>query len=573
MRPWTRTRTAPVLALSCALLLAVPALALCSPAEDHAPGGGPPHAERHASESGVDNGTWVDHDGRPIPQPPDWEPNFWGHQFREAIIEPLSHAFDIPDKMLFVARILGAHTRREAVNVNAFDEVPNSTWFTNRNHVRAVPVADLVRGPDSLAIPAKPWIIKHAKQHGASAGFQIKDADGKRWVVKLDPRDHPQLSAGADMVARTLVHAAGYNVPHNEPVRFRKSDLKIDEDLLRGTKGEHFTEASLDSLLSRGAVLSDGAYSAFASLFLPGHVLGSPSMRRRRPGDSNDWYMHTNRRELRGLYVLCSWIDDWDTKDHQFLDTFIARPDSLGHVDHYLLDVGSSFGAQANGPKALWQGYESTVDFGWIARRLVMFGFAVEPWRRAHENSGIPSVGNFESDVFYPGRFATEQQQAAFREMTDADAYWGAKIVASFSDAQIAAAVGSAHYEDPRAREFLMRNLIERRDKIARYWFGRVAPLDFFWIKDGVLRFHDLAVETGLAGARGYDVEVESEGGHSRARERVRMIAAEMDLRNLGNGASRLKLEFSIPGSGSTPVRVELRRTGPGWIVTQVRHG
>jgi len=557
MRPRIRSRTALALSLSCALLLASPRFVLCSTAQD---------------SSQTDKGTWVDHDGRPIPQPPDWEPNFWGHQFREAIVEPLSHAFDIPDKFLFVARALGAHTRQEAVNVNAFDEVPNSTWFTNRNNIRAVPIEDLARGPDSLAVPTKPWVIKHAKSNGASSGFQIKDADGKKWLVKLDPRGYPQLSAGADMIARTLVHAAGYNVPHNEPVRFQRSDLTIDDELLRGTKGERFTEAELDTLLSRGAVLSDGAHSGFASLFLPGHVLGSPSMRRRRPDDTNDWYRHTNRRELRGLYVLCSWIDDWDTKDHQFLDTFAARPDSTGHVDHFLLDVGSSFGAQANGPKALWQGYEDTVDFGWIARRFVTFGFTVEPWRRAHQDSGIPSVGNFESEVFHPNHFATEQPQAAFREMTDADAYWGAKLVASFSDAQIAAAVGSAHYEDQRATDFLVRNLIERRDKIARYWFGRVAPLDFFYVEGNALRFHDLAVDIGLTGARGYDAEVVSGGGRARPHGRIHLATAEMSLRDIGSDVSRVSLKITVSGSDSKPAWVELRSRGSGWIVTRVRH-
>jgi hypothetical protein len=571
MLPRTPSRAALGLVLLGALWLAGPGRVLCSAAED-APGT-PSLAARDTSAYASDRVTWFDHDGRPIRQPPDWEPNFWGHQFREAVVEPLSHAFDIPDKMLFVARLLGAHTRRDAVNVNELDEVPNSTWFTNRNHIRTVPVADLAQGPDSSAAPAKPWVIKHAKQGGASAGFQIKDAHGVKWLVKLDPRDHPGLSSGADQVARTLVHAAGYNVPHNESVRFTRSDLTIDKDLLQGTKGEHFSGADLDTLLSRGAVLPDGSYSAFASLFLPGHVLGSPSMRRLRPGDSNDWYRHTNRRELRGLYVLCSWIDDWDTKDHQFLDTFQAGPDSLGHVDHYLLDVGSSFGAQANGPKALWQGYESTVDFGWIARRFVMLGFAVEPWRRAHENSEIPAVGNFESEVFYPEHFATEQQEAAFREMTDADAYWGAKIVASFSDAQIAAAVSSARYDDARASDFLVRNLIERRGKIARYWFGRVAPLDFFWMEDGVLRFHDLAQEIGLTGARGYDVEVEWEGGRGGKHQRVALTTPQMDLRSLGHDASRLELTLSIQGSGSKPARVELRRLGADWVVTRVRHG
>jgi len=526
----------------------------------------------HASVPRVDPRTEVDHDGLPIPQPKDWEPNFWGHQFREGIVEPLSHAFDIPDKMLFVARMLGADTRRPSVNVNAFDEVPNSTWFTNRNVQRAIPLAELAQGPDSSTVPAKPWIIKHAKGGGASAGFQIKDADGKKWLVKLDPRDHPQLSSGADMVARTLVHAAGYNVPHNQPVRFTRGDLTIDGDLARGTKKERFTEADLDTMLAHGAVLSGGEYSGFASLFLSGHVLGAPSMRRLRPGDSNEWYSHTNRRELRGLYVLCSWIGDWDTKDHQFLDMFRSRADSLGHVDHYLLDVGSSFGAQANGPKALWQSYESTVDLGWIARRFVMFGFAVEPWRRAHQDSGIPSVGNFESEVFHPQHFATEQEQAAFREMTDADAYWGAKIVLSFSDAQIAAAVGSARFEDPRAGAFLTRNLIERRNKIARFWFDRVAPLDFFWMEGNTLRFHDLATETGLVPARGYEAEVEPEGG-AGTHGRLHMTDPEMDLTNLGAGASRLTLEISVAGARSKPVRVELTRTGSDWAVTRVRHG
>jgi hypothetical protein len=203
----------------------------------------------------------------------------------------------------------------------------------------------------------------------------------------------------------------------------------------------------------------------------------------------------------------------------------------------------------------------------------VTFGFAVEPWRRAHQNSAIPAVGNFESEVFHPQHFATEQQEAAFREMTDADAYWGAKIVASFSDAQIAAAVGSAHYEDPRATEFLVHNLVERRDKIARFWFGRVAPLDFFWMEDGVLRFQDLEQDIGLTGARAYDVEIESEGGRAGNHRRLTLSTAEMDLRSLESRVSKLELTFSIQGSGAKPARVELRRLGPSWVVTRVRHG
>jgi len=136
------------------------------------------------------------------------------------LFDPLAHVFDVPDKVLLIPGAFGAHTPREAVDVNAYDEVPNSSWFTNRNHVRAVPVAELRQGPDSAVVPAKPWTIEHLKGGGMSTGFWIKDAAGKRWLVKLDPSGGPQLSSGADKIARTLLHAAGYNVPTMSPSGF-----------------------------------------------------------------------------------------------------------------------------------------------------------------------------------------------------------------------------------------------------------------------------------------------------------------------------------------------------------------
>ena len=560
-----------VLGPSCALLLLAPVLARCAPEDEHAQIGGPPRGVGYAAE--IAESTWVDHDRHAIRRPPDWEPSYWGRRFHQGLIAPLTHVFDIPDKLLWAVRAFGGHTQREAVNVNSFDEAPNSAWFTNRNHMRAVPVAELSQGPDSVFLPPKPWTIKHAKQGGWSGGFQIKAADGKKWLVKLDPHGYPQLGSGADMVARTLLHAAGYNVPHNEPVRFGRGDVTIDADLARGAKGEQFTHADLDSVLAYGAVFPDGSYSAAASLFIPGHALGSPSMSRLRPGDSNDWYASINRRELRGLFALCSWINNWDTEDHQFLDMFVETRDSLGHVEHYILDAGSSFGASATGPKALWEGHEYGVDLKWTARRILTLGFVEEPWRRARQETGIPSIGNYESAVYRPQDFTQLVQQPAFREMTDRDGYWGAKIVASFSDAQIAAAVEAAHYDDPRASDYLVRNLIVRRDKIARHWFGRVAPLDFFSVQDGALRFHDLAVDVGLVGTRAYDIKVTSTGKPAVSIEYVHVMNAELPLLKLGNGASRLSLELSVAGNRAEPAYVELTRRGDQWIVTRVVHG
>ena len=516
--------------------------------------------------------TWVDGDGRPIPRPPDGETTYWGERFHRSITEPVAHIFDVPDKLLLVAHAFGARTRREAVNVNAFDEVPNSSWFTNRNHVRAIPVAELAQGPDGVDMPRKPWTIKHPKEGGVTEGFQVLDADGRKWLIKLDPRGYAQIGSGADMVARTLYHAAGYNVPHNEPVRFRREDLVIAPDLLKGAKGERYTEADLDSALAWGAQFADGSYSACASLFIAGHIVGSPSTTRRRRGDANDWYAHVNRRELRGLFVISSWLGNWDTEDHQFLDSFVATEDSLGHIEHYVLDVGSTFGASATGPKLEWDGYEYGIDYGWIGRRFVTLGFAEEPWRRAHQETGISSVGRFESAIYTPQGFKPGVQQMVFRAMTDRDGYWGAKIVASFSDAQIAAAVDAAHYEDPRARDFLVRNIITRRDKIARYWFARVAPLDFFTIEDGTLRFHDLASELGLAGTRGYDVEFTARGTGAPRATHLHAEGPSVPLAPLGDAATQASLVLSIAGERAQPTRVELTRAATGWVVTRVRH-
>jgi hypothetical protein len=538
-----------------------------------------PRAARAADDPDVpvDRSTWTDHDGQPIRQPAEREKNLYGHQFREALVEPISHAFDLPDKILWLTRMMTGGTKPQSVNVNRFDEVPNSSWFTNRNHVRTLTPAQVRLGPLGEDLrPAPPYEIKSVKKHGVNPGFNIKDANDKRWVVKLDPPNHPQIGSGADAVVSRLLWAAGYNVPHDVSFTFRRSELTLDPDLARGEDGEPpFTAENLDTLLSRGAVAGDGRQYGQASLFLEGMPIGHIDMRARRPDDANDLYKHRNRRELRGLYVLMSWLGSWDTKDHQSLDTFVETKDSLGYVRHHLLDLGAALGAAAEGPKALPTGYEYKVDWGWIGRRLVTLGFVTEPWRKADQETGIPSLGNFESAAYEPDRFKTLMPHPAFGKRTARDSYWGAKLVASFSDAQIAAAIDAAGYEDPRVKPLLHRLLVERRDKVARHWFERVAPVDWFHVEGGTLRFRDLAVDRGLAPPRSYAVRVRSSsgeraGGASR-RQVVPTTAVPLD--GLAGGARQLELEVGIEGQPADPATVELERSGEGWTVVRVVHG
>ncbi|HZI89838.1 MAG TPA: hypothetical protein VFD83_05240, partial [Candidatus Polarisedimenticolia bacterium] len=358
-----------------------------------------------------------------------------------------------------------------------------------------------------------------------------------------------------------------------QSVTFSREDFQFKTALAsaRPVAGETppITEADVTDLLGHGAQASDGSYTAIASLFLPGKPAGPLSLRGRRHDDPNDWYRHQNRRELRGLYVLYSWVNNWDVKDHQTLDMY-GKSETKSHLTHNLLDVDASLGAAAQGPKRLDAGFENRVDFHWAAKRLVTLGFVREPWRRAKQETGIPSVGNFQSKVFDPGNFRASQEVPPFREMTDRDGYWGAKLVASFSNAQIEAAVDAAHYEDPRAAQFLLPALIERRERIERYWFDRVAPLDYFTVAHGILSFHDLALDLGLTERRQYDVELDAKPTTDRVPKRARITSTSLTLPD--TPATTLSLTLRVAGSHAAPARVELQRQGSEWIVTRVRH-
>ena len=177
--------------------------------------------EEQLEHQPVRHSTWVDHDGRPIPKPEEANPSHLGHLVRESFVEQISHLFDIPDKIIWAMKPFGVRKVPAAANVNAFDEVGNSTWFTNRNHVRALSLEEIRQGPFGPAHPTPPYTIKSVKKRGFNPGFNIKDGAGKRWVVKLDRAGFPQISSGAGAVSSRLVWAAGYNISHDEAFTFR----------------------------------------------------------------------------------------------------------------------------------------------------------------------------------------------------------------------------------------------------------------------------------------------------------------------------------------------------------------
>jgi hypothetical protein len=97
--------------------------------------------------------------------------------------------------------------------------------------------------------------------------------------------------------------------------------------------------------------------------------------------------------------------------------------------------------------------------------------------------------------------------------------------------------------------------------------------VDFFTAEDGTLRFHDLAVDIGLEGARSYEVLIEAPAARAPRVRQVRLDGTELGLREIAGDATRLSLAISVAGLHAKPAYVDLTRKGARWTVTRVRHG
>ncbi len=117
-----------------------------------------------------------------------------------------------------------------------------------------------------------------------------------------------------------------------------------------------------------------------------------------RPDDPNDVIAHEHRRALRALQVFGAWTNLVDMKAGNTVD-FLVNDNGKTVVRHYLQDVGSTFGTGALAPREWWEGHEYLFDRSPTWKRLVTFGFYLQPWQTMSYVE-YPAIGRFEGDNF-----------------------------------------------------------------------------------------------------------------------------------------------------------------------------
>ncbi len=492
---------------------------------------------------------WYADDQRPLDHvPAERDPLLIWDYADAGAFRPLGYYLHPVRNLRRLARPFGVQTEKDAADVNRLGEVLDSSWFTNRIGLFPMSPEEVAAGPNRTHGPSHegPWTVVGAKTEGVTPGFTVEDVTGARYLIKFDPVELPVISTAAGVISQRLMHAAGYFVPEDEIVHFRRPELVIGEGVeveYEGAPPRPMVEADLDSILARVEVLPDGRIRALASRFLEGRPLGPFDYLGRRGDDPNDTLDHQWRRSLRGLRVFAEWINHFDSKQGNTLD-MLVESDGGRFVRHYLIDFASTLGSGAIGlyPKFGW---EATLDPKAFARRWLQLGLVEEDYRR-QQRPPYPEIGWFEAEVFSPNGFVPIQRNASFMRMNARDGYWAAKILSAFSDAHLRAAVAQGRYRDPEAARYMVRTLGRRRDRICRYWFDRVPPLDFFRVEGDRLRFRDLGAERGIYPARDasalrYRARVEAVDASRRAAEPsdwIEIARTELDWRDATGPAS-----------------------------------
>lgn len=414
-----------------------------------------------------------------------------------------------------------------AENTNALDEVPDSTWFTNRVGWGPVAEEEVLRGPRTEGMTRGPrdgpWRVKSTKVGGVSPGFIIEDEGGHRFILKFDHPDAPELETGTDVVCQRLLWIIGYHVPDDEVVYFHPERLVLAEGALEkdiSGRKRPLTPARLEQILRPLRRDTRGMIRGLTSRFLPGRPLGGFPQLGVRDDDPNDHVPHELRREVRGAWLFFAWLDHTDVKEDNALDVYVEH-EGRRFVRHYFLDFGKALGGMAFIDRVAMDGFAYYIDIPSLFARWFSLGLLTEAW----EHQSVPQltgVGRLESDAFEPHLWKPFYPYIPFDVRDHRDDLWAAKILREIQPSHIAAALAAARYSEPESVAYLQRTLLSRQRKLLRWAFSRSNAISEFRREGDALCFDDLWHRDGFGnGPTRYELQWFDEAGARIASEKL----------------------------------------------------
>ena len=455
--------------------------------------------------------------------------------------------------------------RGRAGNVNSIDEVPDSSWYTNRAGMRALSPEDIAKGPNTTDGPAAgPWTVVASKSDGVTPGFTVTDAAGQKWFLKFDPRGYRGMTTGTEVAVTKLMWALGYHVPENHIAYVRPENLLVGDTATftpKSGRKRSMRRGDLDALLTGVDREADGSYRVVASKALAGKPVGRIRFFGTRPDDPNDIVPHEDRRELRGYGVFAAWLNHVDAKAINSLDTLVTE-NGRSFVRHHLLDFGSTLGSGGVAPADYWAGSQYLLEPGVTGNRLVSFGVTAAPWQRAPFYEA-PSIGRLPQTNanFDPSLWKPRVPNRAFLQARADDRFWAARKLTALRKDLLRAAVATGDFGDPAAEAFLVTTLAERRDAIARAYLTAVNPIaDPVLACDGTLTFQNVAVDA--------DVAVAPQGYRASWFVFDNATGATTPLGDTTSRSTTMAAPAGLPAAAGVYIKVQLRSVGasnPAW--------
>ena len=177
-------------------------------------------------------------------------------------------------------RILALEGPPPAEDVNAADEVPCSTWFCARNHLRPMSVEEIAAGP---AVGRASHAADDHQRQGPRRRVRLpgQGRGGRKFMLKFDVAGHPGMANAGEMIGNRIFHAAGYNVPGALSIDLDAADLKVGPTAtyLRLSRAEAPAHRRhVRATLSKVARLPDGRVRAVVVPWIAGNILGGFDM-------------------------------------------------------------------------------------------------------------------------------------------------------------------------------------------------------------------------------------------------------------------------------------------------------